>query len=695
MQEENKQVGETKIVQTLFILGKNRHYQFDVNEDITIKKLKKILVAAAGLEKLGLRIFHDGVEYTEYDEYSLGHLFPGLQLIEFTLDISYDKVEDLDELVELKFKAHCPFHGDKYPYFYCFNCGRSICSECLKSGEHDRHDIKEKYDYLQKSRNLVQLLFSDLDKNIQGVSPEAINELKANVRLLFSSKLVEMVKKIEEKMIGLIDSFFEKEKDNIQIIQKNVKLLIDHCSDGLEQLKKEIGIEDMLIDEEVFLTFHSKFKEIENEKDRYRQDIQKFQEFSDTLYLIKDVIDKTYKEIYNFLLKYLKGNEFDDVGLKINSSGISLIERKKIIDSILSGIKNKPKGTYSRGEWTSILRNPERRHFGQSINTKPFILGETFVNPNNNIGPFNDNKFSNFNSSNNKNTQLDKSSQDIDEDISTTPIYRMICNVIPTKSEVILYNTDLDVIQRKTIEFPHLSGITYFLPESAWVNCNNKLYILGGIDNGNTSQIFLEYDPIKNVIKRLPNSKYGHASHSLFAYDNYIYAIGGEQLECEKFDFRTNIWTTLPNLSFLQYYPVLYIYNNMLYSFFGIDENGALTDKIQRLNLNNERAKWGNLAYKRNDCNLNLYGCGIIKISDTSIYLLGGKDENGIRQDAIQFDFKSLSATKTEFMLEDKAYFKDSKLHKLPRKTYGNFSIDENNNFLKIVFRVMVRKMKV
>lgn len=66
-------------------------------------------------------------------------------------------------------------------------------------------------------------------------------------------------------------------------------------------------------------------------------------------------------------------------------------------------------------------------------------------------------------------------------------------------------------------------------------------------------------------------------------------------------------------------------------------------------------------------------------------------DETGIRQDAIQFDFSNLTATKTNFIIEEKAYFKDSVLLKLSAKSYGNFSIEETNPFLQIRFKVKVK----
>ena len=68
-------------------------------------------------------------------------------------------------------------------------------------------------------------------------------------------------------------------------------------------------------------------------------------------------------------------------------------------------------------------------------------------------------------------------------------------------------------------------------------------------------------------------------------------------------------------------------------------------------------------------------------------------DDDGIRDEAIQFDFNNLTAKKTEFLLEEKAYFKDSVLLRLSPNDFGNFSIEESNPFLKIKFQFNVKKM--
>jgi len=812
------QMEQPNIIQTLFTVDQNRKYLFDVNQNITIKKLKMILVAAAGLNKVGLRIFHNGKEYTDYDESTLDKLFPNLNYIEFYLQYSYDNVEDLDEIIDLKFKQYCPDHYGKYPYFYCYTCGKSFCSDCLRSGIHNNHETKEKYDYLQESKNLVELLFKDLKdifKNTKGVNDESIEELKAKVSIQFFPKLIEMVKQIEQKMMNLILFFFEKEKGNFKTIENNVNLLKNHCEEGLDKLKKEIVIEDMMIDENVFLTFDSKFKEIGNEKEKFKEDIAKYKQFSETLYLIQNIIEKTYKEIYDFLLKYLNVTEFEDIKNQINSQNINVVDKKKIFDKLLSNIKKRssaepigntyylrsskvppntnefmvednPKGQ----KMNYLLKSAPKDNNSQNnnISSIPFISNNqtNYDNNNNNLGnasyftgsnynnfgsnnnQFNNNDSSNYGTStnilrgknnnitnndysfssnqnnplnnnystydnnnnysfnkyttytnnnnnnnystyenNNNNNFLDGSNYgkktmlsevkesermyEEEEESSHGPTYQVVCNLVPPKNQVILYNVNLDQITRKNIEFPTMLGIRHFLSECAWVNNNNKLYILGGIDDdNNASKIFLEYDPIKGIIRRLAEPYYPHSRHSLFAYNNQIFVVGGDGLECEKYDIINNQWSTLPNLSFKQVYPVLYVHNDILYSFFGINENERKTDDAQKLILKNNRGKWTKVIYKRNGCDLKVYGCGIAKTNDNCVLFLGGMDDKGIRKDAIQFDFSDLSASKTEFMLEENAYFKDSVLLKLSPKVYGNFSIEETNPFLKIKFQVRI-----
>ena len=78
------------------------------------------------------------------------------------------------------------------------------------------------------------------------------------------------------------------------------------------------------------------------------------------------------------------------------------------------------------------------------------------------------------------------------------------------------------------------------------MNNNNKLYILGGTsDESSATKIFIVYDPIKDKMRRLPDSLYPHSKHSLFVYKDQIYAIGGDNLQCERYDINKNEYISM------------------------------------------------------------------------------------------------------------------------------------------------------
>ena len=190
-----------KIRKTIFHMDKNRIYSFDVNEEITIHTLKKMLSSAANLGKVSLRIFHNGKEYTNSNNETIQNLFPNLQEVEFTLQIQYNQIDDLDSLIKLKLNTHyCPLHNFKYPYFYCFTCKKSVCSNCILSNEHNGHDYKEKYDYLQNSKILVEQIFNDLKFEFPEIDSDLMKSLVNKISYKLFPNLVQLVKNIEKKI---------------------------------------------------------------------------------------------------------------------------------------------------------------------------------------------------------------------------------------------------------------------------------------------------------------------------------------------------------------------------------------------------------------------------------------------------------------------------------------------------------------
>ena len=785
-----------KIRQTIFHLDKNRKYLFDVNQNITIHTLKKMIIAAANLGKINIKIFHNGIEFTDKDISCLDELFPNLQKVEFTVQISYDNIEDLDFLIKLKLKNFCDLHKGKFPYFYCYNCGKSICSLCLNEGKHNDHNIKEKYDYLQNSKNLIEMLFYDLKDildNAKNINENSVNELRDKVNIEFFPKLIEMIQLIQNKMVNIINFYLQKEKGNLKTIHNNVLLLKNSCAQGLDKLKSEIEIEDMMINENIFLTFDKKFKEIASEKNKFEDDVQKYKEYSETLYLIKNIIEKSYNEIYNFLNKYLNGPELNKILENIKNQNITVIDKKKIFEKLLSDIKknnNNLNNYYSSNKQFKIneksnllndnfpivsFQNNENKNDNQNntfqmkyqpkfivttkneerINNNNEIYDEktnknnnstynnsflTFVPKtkkvsdiyqfNNNLNSENSqntNTESKFNvkldydiNSNLKNNEMINSSNNIrnnygnfttttkksyleEEEEGTNEKKRLekeanmqyqldkslmkIGNVIQKSKHILIYNTIKNIIRRKTLDFSNFLGIKHFLNECAWVNFKNKLYIMGGDnENGTASDIFLIYDTIKCTLTRGPNSKEPHLSHSLIANDDYIYSIGGKNTICERYSFDKKEWTILPPLIKIQQYPILYFYKHYIYAFFGLNDINEPFDCVQRLNLNNPNGKWEEFQYNRNNINCKFYNAGIIEINQEEIFFMGGKDQSGIRNNVISFNFKNKTFSNTPFALEEKVFFKESFLLKIKKGIYGNFSMEKNNPFLQINF---------
>ena len=699
-----------KIRQTKFYLPKNRIYLFDVNQNISIYKLKKMIIVAANIGK-NVRIFHDGIEYTDKDSYCLDELFPDLQLVEFTLELPGVQVEEIENLINLKLRTYCKGHQGKYPNFYCYTCGNSICTDCLKGNNHKGHNIKEKYDYLQESRNLIENLFKDLKdllSKTNGVPEEIIKQLKAKITIQFFPELVKIVKQIEENMINLILFFLEKDQNNYKLVQNNLVSLKSSCAEGLDKLKENIEIEDLMIDENVFLTFDSKFKSINNEKDKIKKDIEIYKAFTNNLNIIQNIVENTYNEIYSFLIKYLEITKFTDIRNKININDITEVNKKEILERILGDIKKKETNT----KFIEYLRNIRRlknettlKNQTEDVEMKEIfktakkqketkdkegqIIGSSLdvdISNKKHVdavyspeAPGNNMKLRSGNVYSVPKIEKELLEDSYDEETETGPIYRRVLSVIPNTNKALIYNVRKNNNITKDLDFPNLISIKYFLNNCSWVNYNNKLYILGGEDKGKNTNLFIEYDGIKNSFKRLPDSKFAHVNHSLFEYENSIYCIGGKDADCEKYDFETNSWTMLPKLNFIQQNPILYVHNNILYSFFGDDENGNKIDHIQKLNLKNVKSKWTSLFYNRNGCNLKMVGCGIIKINENCIYFFGGKTESGISKDAIEFDFSNMKASRTSCSLGQNAYFKDSMMIKISDEKYGNYSMDKDH----------------
>ena len=332
-----------KIVKAIFVVDKNRRYSLDVNQTITIHYLKKIIIAAANLGH-NLRLFHEGQEYTDNESDSLLDLFPKLDVIIFDLELSYENIEELDDIIKLKLTdKYCPLHFAKYPYFYCHTCKKSICSECAKSGKHKDHDVKEKYDYLQSSQNLVKNIFGNVGDWKVGQEDEYYLQLKDKIKFKYFDSLVKMLREIEGKLNLLVDEFVKRNKKNIEKIKKNMIQVRNNVAEGFDDLKDKISIEDMMLDEQIYLTFDSKYKDVMKNKNKILGDIETYNQFKQKLKILEDNIEDIYNKIYAFLDKYRNNDIYIKISTKIKEKEVLPVDKKFVDEIMFSDIKKKKK----------------------------------------------------------------------------------------------------------------------------------------------------------------------------------------------------------------------------------------------------------------------------------------------------------------------------------------------------------------
>ena len=642
---------QPKIVKTIFILDKNRRYSFDVNQNITIHLLKKMIDAAANLNRAHLRIFHEGTEYTSYDESSLENLFPELNIIIFNLTVSFDSLEVYDDLISLKLnKEYCPLHFSKYPYFYCYTCGKSICFDCVTSNAHKGHDYKEKYDYLQSGEKLVNEIFKNLNENFPENKDSGVYlELKEKIRIKFFSQLKKMVEEIEKRLVEVLDEFINRNKKNIEMVKNNMISLKKNCGEGLDELKEKICIEDMMLDEEIFLTFDKKFKDIKNEKDRIVKDMEEYKQFKQQLKIISDAVEKIYNEIYSFLDKYLTSDIYMKIIKEIEKIDILPLNKKDIFYHILSDVKKKP-----------LLRSSKKK---TSTHSKKKIEEKK-------------------DEDNTANMQIEHEvKKNLDEKIFSLDT-KYVCQPIEKSNKILVY----DVFNKKVLTqtFEKSLFITTELPEnSAWINYKNILYISGGEIQGRISKNLLKYDPEKNKIEILSEIPDNKEYHSMCCDENdNIYIIGGLNNSVLKFNIESQKWTTFKQgLNMQRNHPICLIKDNDLLVFFGSNLFGGYVNSYEKTNINGKNKF---IMYNPEQM-INLEYASTFETVENCILFFGGKNEKGPVKTCLKFDVKNQKFEDCPYMLNEPSSFHQNFLNQIDENSFGYFSL-ENNNFVKINF---------
>jgi len=264
---------------------------------------------------------------------------------------------------------------------------------------------------------------------------------------------------------------------------------------------------------------------------------------------------------------------------------------------------------------------------------------------------------------------------------------RFVFTIQPESRYVYVYSEERQRVKKYALNFPILKFQKNFLQDCAWVNANEKLYISGGLlSDGTLSNEFLVYDNSDNSITIMSNLSEKRANHSMFFYDKNIYILGGQStITTEIFNIPSNTITSKQNLNYkVVDNAVVWIHGGFIYSFFGI-KDGVSVDFVQRANLKLEILMWEKVPYKKSeDIACNLIGSGIIPCGISEIYFFGGKNETGPTNQSIIFNFETKEFSDAGVPLEQGQFFKDTRFIELGNETFGQFSLTEFDNFLKI-----------
>lgn len=320
------------IIKVTFEFDTHKKYSFDVNKNINIHSLIRMLYAASNIGRKCIRIFNDNTEYTKADDL-LMNLFPNENQINFEVKIDDGKCYELNiNYINLDF-GYCKIHKGKYTLFYCYNCQKSFCSDCLKTNLHKDHNYAEKYDYLQDSKILIERIFNNLDPQIKLIDETKINEIKNKLNNEFFPKIHNMINDINNKFNYIID-YIANKNYNIVNCQKNYDLLKEYYIEGLDQLKQKIHLEDFIFNENVFLTFDEKYRNISKDLFSFIN-YNKYNNFNKNIDLLNCYLDELFNDINNVLNKYsYKILNFEN-NIKVNFKICDNIDKNQIIKKLL------------------------------------------------------------------------------------------------------------------------------------------------------------------------------------------------------------------------------------------------------------------------------------------------------------------------------------------------------------------------
>ena len=411
--EESNSFIEPNIRQAKFIvsLDRNRIYTLEFDQNIQMHELKMMIQKAAHLRKNNFSIFSGGENYTQYNEETFESIFPDKQLVVFTLEI-LDPSETSETELLLQINMPCPDHNYKFLLYYCFDCGKSICSECFTHGLHKGHKIQDKCFYLLPSKYLVDKMFENWSQKPYEEFQISVdlNQYKTRLNNIIFAELFQLLQEVQNKCNNLIDKYNQINEKSLNNIRDSVRDIKISCIKALDEYKNAINIKDIINNEERFIDFDNTYKELGNQqKEKFKENLQKFQELNKSIsLLVQNLIDDICKRIKDSLLQVLNNKEYVNIENKINMKLIKPVDKEQIMNQI-SDKKNKMRNKKYERRTVSNFKK-----ISNNISENAFDFQKNIFNKNNETAKGRHTMVMDIHSS--KNDNINNSSDNIDKD---------------------------------------------------------------------------------------------------------------------------------------------------------------------------------------------------------------------------------------------------------------------------------------
>ena len=349
-----------------FILPNERIYTLEFDNNIQMQELKLMIQKAAHLKRRNFHLFSNGEEYTQYNTEIFGSLFPNQDLVIFTLELGKDDDNILENELILQTNSACNLHPDKFLLYYCFTCGNSICSDCFNIGTHKNHIIQDKCFYLLPSKYLVDKIFINWsqkpyeDFNIS----EDLSEFKKKMNSIMFQELFNMLKKIQEKCNKLIDEYNQVNITSLNNIRNSIRDIKISCIKILDELKDEIGIKNIIKNEDIFIEFDKIYKELgKTQNEQFQKNLNNFNELNKNIsILVQNLIKQIYSNIYKTLNDMLIDNQYENIQNQINNKLIKPYEEinnniiKKKRNTIINTTNNINSNNFAKAIAASVQK---------------------------------------------------------------------------------------------------------------------------------------------------------------------------------------------------------------------------------------------------------------------------------------------------------------------------------------------------